>query len=107
MACRLIGAKPLSEPMMVIFYWNIGNKFQWNFNLNSNIFIQENAFDNVVWKMVAILSRPQCVNWYLIITDFDILESPVALLAPNTGTNTVTSEFPAQMASNAENASIC
>ena len=26
------------------------------------IFIQENAFGNVVWKMVAILSRPQCVN---------------------------------------------
>ena len=26
------------------------------------IFIQENAFENVVWKMAAILSRPQCVN---------------------------------------------
>ena len=25
-------------------------------------FIQENAFENVVWKMAAILSRPQCVN---------------------------------------------
>ena len=24
--------------------------------------IQENAFENVVWKMSAILSRPQCVN---------------------------------------------
>ena len=31
---------------------------------NSYIFIQENAFENVVWKMAAILSRPQCVkNW--------------------------------------------
>ena len=26
------------------------------------IFIQENAFGNVVWKMTAILSRPQCVK---------------------------------------------
>ena len=26
------------------------------------LFIQENAFENVVWKMVAILSGPQCVN---------------------------------------------
>ena len=25
-------------------------------------FIQENPFENVVWKMAAILPRPQCVN---------------------------------------------
>ena len=25
-------------------------------------FIQENAFENVVWKMAAILFQPQCVN---------------------------------------------
>ena len=37
------------------------NKLQLNFNRNSYIFIQENAFQNVVWKMAAILSRPQ---WY-------------------------------------------
>ena len=29
---------------------------------NSYIFIQENAFQNVVWKMAAILSQPQSVN---------------------------------------------
>ena len=40
----------------------LGNKLQWNFNLNSNVFIQENAFANVVWKMATILSQPQCVN---------------------------------------------
>ena len=27
------------------------------------IFIQENAFEIVVWKMAAILSRPQCIKW--------------------------------------------
>ena len=27
------------------------------------MFIQENAIENVVWKMSAILSRPQYVNW--------------------------------------------
>ena len=32
----------------------LGNKLQWNFNWNSNIFIQENAFENVIWKMAAI-----------------------------------------------------
>ena len=31
-------------------------------NRNSYIFIQENAFENIIWKMTAILSRSQCVN---------------------------------------------
>ena len=30
------------------------NKLQWNFNRNSNIFIQENALENVVCEMVSI-----------------------------------------------------
>ena len=47
--------------------WNnvsstLGNKLQWNLNRNLYIFIQENAFENVVWKMAAILSRSQCVK---------------------------------------------
>ena len=33
-----------------------------NLNRNLNIFTQENIFENVVWKMAAILSRPQCVK---------------------------------------------
>ena len=37
-----------------------------NLNRNSYIFIQENAFENVVWKMAAILSRPGCVNQHII-----------------------------------------
>ena len=32
------------------------------FNRYSNIFIQENAFENVICEMASILSRPQCVN---------------------------------------------
>ena len=45
-----------------IVNWTIGNKLQWNLNRNSHIFTQEKAFENVVWKMEAILSRLQCVN---------------------------------------------
>ena len=58
MACRLLGVRPSYEPMC----WTLRNRIQWNINLNWNIFIQENAFENVVWKMAAILSWPQCVN---------------------------------------------
>ena len=31
-------------------------------NRNSNIFIQENVIENVVFEMASILSRPQCGN---------------------------------------------
>ena len=40
----------------------IGTKLQWNFNLNPNIFIAKTTFENIICKMLAILSRPQCVN---------------------------------------------
>ena len=37
-----------------IVNWNLRNKPQWNFNRNSNISIQENAFENVVCEMASI-----------------------------------------------------
>ena len=42
--------------------WPLGKKLQWNLNRNAYIFILENALENVVRKMAAILSRPQCVS---------------------------------------------
>ena len=36
--------------------------FGTKFNRNSNIFVQENAFESVVCEMAAISSRPQCVK---------------------------------------------
>ena len=47
----------------IIVNWTLRNKLQWNLNRNSNIFIQENAFESVVCETAAILSRPQCVKW--------------------------------------------
>ena len=37
-----------------IVNWTLRNKLRWQFNLNSNIFIQENEFEHVVWKISAI-----------------------------------------------------
>ena len=47
--------------------WNIvngtiGNIFQQNLKQNLCIFIQENAFENVICKMGAILSQPKLLN---------------------------------------------
>ena len=38
------------------------NKFQWNFNQNTKLFIHENASENVVCEMAAILSRGRWVK---------------------------------------------
>ena len=47
----LAGAKPLSEPTLeYIVNWTLANKLQWKYNRNSYICLQENAFENVVWK---------------------------------------------------------
>ena len=37
------------------------NKLRWSLNRNSCIFMQGNAFENVVCEMTTILYRPQCV----------------------------------------------
>ena len=42
-----------------IVNWTLRDKLQWNFNRNSNIFIQENALENIVCEMASMLSRPQ------------------------------------------------
>ena len=58
MACRMFGAKPLSEPML--------DRYQWHFNeiliKIQQFFTEENVFDNIICKMSAILSRPHCVK---------------------------------------------
>ena len=49
-----------------IVNWTFRIFLQWNFNQNSDIFIQENAFVSIVCEMSANLSRPQCVKLFSI-----------------------------------------
>ena len=44
--------------------WTLGNTLQWNLNRIIYMFIQENKFEKVVWKMAAIYSQPQCVTFF-------------------------------------------
>ena len=46
----------------IVVNWTIGNKFKWNPNRKLHIFVQKNAFENVVMELAAILPRPRCVN---------------------------------------------
>ena len=48
MACRLVGAKALSESMLGYHNLDRGKKLHWRFHQNSYIFVQENSFENVV-----------------------------------------------------------
>ena len=49
----------------IIIKWTLRNKLLWNFNKNSSFLIQENAFENVVWEMAAILFRGRWDNLFL------------------------------------------
>ena len=51
-------ASILSRPQCI--NWAPGSKLQWNFNRNSNIFIEEKTIENVVCEILFISSRPQC-----------------------------------------------
>ena len=41
----------------VIVNWTLRNKVQWNLNQNTKVFIHENAYENIVCEMAAILCR--------------------------------------------------
>ena len=62
---------------------------------NLNFLIQENTFDNVIWKM-AILPMPQCVN-ALVPWIYGTITAPKDVIAcnntkPYTGTVLITSD---------------
>ena len=59
-ACHLVGAKALPEQMPHYCQLDLLNEFQWNFKIL--MFARKNAFE-IVWKMLAILLRPQCVDY--------------------------------------------
>ena len=60
MACRLDGAKPLSEPMLE--YHIYGTNFSEILIEIQTVFIEENTFENVVCEILPISTRPQWVN---------------------------------------------
>ena len=71
MACRLVGAKPLSETILEYSQLDLYEQTSVKFNQNSNVFIQGNALENVDCEVAFILSRPQCDNgdsMYLILS---------------------------------------
>ena len=63
MACRLSAPSYFLNQCWNIVNWNLRIQQQCYLKQNAYIFIQENAFQNVIWEMVAILSRPQCFNY--------------------------------------------
>ena len=69
MACCLVGTSHYLNQCCNIVNSNLRNKRQWNLKRNSYIFIQENAFENVVREMVAILSRLQWVDHSTTLTE--------------------------------------
>ena len=57
---------PLSEPMLEYCQCDTKEEFSMEFLIEIHTFSFQNAFENLVWKMVVILSRPQCFNQFLV-----------------------------------------
>ena len=64
----------------ILLIWPLGTNCSEIFIGHSNILIQENAFENVVCKMLAIWPQPQCVKWS---------HSPVTILFHTTSTRSL------------------
>ena len=63
MACRLFGTKPLSEPILTGCQLDSHEQIPAQYiDGNWKIFIQENAFENVHFKMATVMSRSQRVD---------------------------------------------
>ena len=58
MACRLVGAKPLSEQCWNIVNWNLRNKLQWIFFIEIQIF----SFKKMRLKVSSAEWRPFCLG---------------------------------------------
>ena len=54
--------------------WTPRNKLQSKFNQNTQCLSQENSFENVVCKILAILSLPQCID--LVWLSWSVAHSP-------------------------------
>ena len=72
-----------------IVKWTLGNKLQWNFNKNTKLSIHENASENIVCELAAILSRGDRLTYsnitqYYIEHGRDIGATWTGLWNPNT-----------------------
>ena len=75
MACCLMAPSHYLNQYWLIVNWILRNELQWNWNQSTRCFIHENAFKNVICKMVSILFRgrfPVFLLLYCIHTNLDI-----------------------------------
>ena len=83
---RLVGTKPLSEATLEIVDSNLTNKLQRNLKRNSYIFIQGNAFQNVVYEMAAIcLALNMLLSQPLLTISVRLLVSLPCSIVPTVG----------------------
>ena len=54
----LVPSRYLNQCWSFFVIWTLKNKLDWKLNQNTIILIQENAFENVVTEMTAILFQP-------------------------------------------------
>ena len=60
MVCDLLNTEPLSKPMMTCC--QLDSLEHTSVKFETVIYFQKLSIENVIWKMMAILYRPQCIN---------------------------------------------
>ena len=50
------------------------NKFHWNLNQNTTLFIEDNVFDNVVWKMAVFSFSISMLKFWMAMSDYWVLQ---------------------------------
>ena len=73
MVWRLVTPGHYLNQCWVIVNHTKRNKLQWNFKQNFYIFIQENAFEDVVCEMVAILARDELILHQNVVPEIESL----------------------------------
>ena len=73
MACHLFSDKPSPEPILTIFSLNRQEQTSGIFKSKYKCFLfQQNAFENVVYKMAVVLSKPQfIIDMRVVVCEFD------------------------------------
>ena len=61
----------------IIIYLTLKNKLQWNFNQNTKLFIHENASENIVCGMTAILSSRDALYY---VREFCPMLPPISIM---------------------------
>ena len=80
MSCWLHGIKSIPKPMLTFHWLHSQTTFEWN-SIGKLVFFftQENTFENVIYKMAAILFWAHVFNPWQFISELFVIQPPIVI----------------------------